>query len=112
MILVDRSPVSGFAIKLKVANSIQGVSSLQLAKQFGITQKAAWFMIHRIKEACGNDNNTMLSRIVEIDEIFIGGLSWRPSAAAMRTSARIPRVILTKAQDLTISSNQAAAGIS
>ena len=58
----------------KVSVARKGISSLQLAKQLGITQKSAWHMIHRIKEACGNDTDSMLSGIVEIDETYIGGL--------------------------------------
>lgn len=58
----------------KVSVSRKGISSLQLAKELGITQKSAWHMIHRIKEACGNDTDTMLSGIVEIDEAYIGEL--------------------------------------
>lgn len=58
----------------KVSVSRKGISSLQLAKELGITQKSAWHMIHRIKEACGNDEGDMLSGIVEIDETYIGGL--------------------------------------
>ena len=52
--------------------SRKGVSSLQLGKEIGITQKSAWFMLHRIREACGNDL-TSLRGIVEIDETYIGG---------------------------------------
>lgn len=33
----------------------KGISSLQLAKQIGVTQKSAWFMLHRLREACGDD---------------------------------------------------------
>ena len=58
----------------KVSVARKGISSLQLAKQLGITQKTSWFMIQRIKEACGNDPDTLLSGIVEIDETYIGGL--------------------------------------
>ena len=50
----------------------KGISSLQLAKEIGITQKSAWFMLGRLREACGNDN-TPLSGIVEVDETYIGG---------------------------------------
>lgn len=50
----------------------KSVSSLQLAKEIGITQKSAWFMMHRIREACGEDL-TMLSGTIEIDETYIGG---------------------------------------
>lgn len=50
----------------------KGVSSVQLSKEIGVTQKTAWFMLQRIREACGNDS-TMLTGIVEIDETYIGG---------------------------------------
>src|ERR1700681_1652819 len=50
----------------------KGVSSMQLAKEIGIRQASAWFMLHRLREACGNDL-TMLRGIVEVDEVYIGG---------------------------------------
>lgn len=43
----------------------KGISSLQLAKQIGITQKSAWFVLHRLREACGDDL-AKLQGIVEI----------------------------------------------
>ena len=49
----------------------KGVSSLQLSKELGITQKSAWFMVHRLRESCTGDNP--LSGIVEVDETYIGG---------------------------------------
>jgi transposase-like protein len=50
----------------------KGISSLQLGKEIGITQKSAWFVLQRLREACGKDL-TMLKGIVEIDEVYIGG---------------------------------------
>ena len=50
----------------------KGISSLQLGKEIGVTQKTAWFMLHRIREACGNDLAS-LRGIVEVDETYIGG---------------------------------------
>ncbi len=50
----------------------KSVSSLQMSKEIGITQKSAWFMMHRIREACGDDT-TILSGTIEIDEAYIGG---------------------------------------
>lgn len=55
-----------------LVTSRKGISSLQLAKQIGVTQKTAWFMLGRLREACGNDP-TELAGIVEIDECYIGG---------------------------------------
>lgn len=51
----------------------KGISSLQLSKQIGITQKSAWFVLHRLREACGNDL-TKLQGLVEIDETYVGGI--------------------------------------
>jgi transposase-like protein len=50
----------------------KGISSLQLSKEIDITQKSAWFVLQRLREACGSDP-TLLSGIVEIDETYIGG---------------------------------------
>ena len=50
----------------------KGISSLQLAKEIGIRQASAWFLLHRLREACGNDL-VMLRGIVEVDEAYIGG---------------------------------------
>ena len=50
----------------------KGISSLQLGKEIGITQKSAWFVLQRLREACGHDVS-ILRGIVEIDEVYIGG---------------------------------------
>ena len=50
----------------------KGVSSLQLSKELGLTQKATWHLVHRIKEACQSPS-TMLSGAVEVDETYVGG---------------------------------------
>lgn len=50
----------------------KGISSVQLHAQIGVTQKTAWFMLQRLREACGNDP-TELAGIVEIDETYVGG---------------------------------------
>jgi transposase-like protein len=65
-----------YAIYL-VVTARKGISSLQLAKELGVTQKTAWFMLQRIREACGNDDDDkgggFLCGIVEVDETYIGG---------------------------------------
>src|SRR6202140_2868953 len=55
-----------------LVTSRKGISSLQLGKEIGIRQASAWFLLHRLREACGNDL-TMLRGIVEVDEAYIGG---------------------------------------
>ena len=56
-----------------VVTARKGISSMQLAKEIGITQKSAWFVLQRLREACGGDP-TMLQGIVEIDETYVGGI--------------------------------------
>ncbi len=51
----------------------KGISSLQLSKEIGITQKSAWFMLHRLREACGPGMDK-LRGIIEIDETYVGGI--------------------------------------
>jgi transposase-like protein len=53
----------------------KGISSLQLAKEIGVTQKTAWFILGRLREACSSpDSIDKLRGIVEVDECFVGGL--------------------------------------
>jgi transposase-like protein len=53
----------------------KGISSMQLAKEIGVTQKSAWFMLCRLREACGGDDEiNKLRGTVEIDECFVGGI--------------------------------------
>ena len=49
-----------------VVTARKGISSMQLAKEIGVTQKSAWFMLARLREACGTDIGK-LAGIVEID---------------------------------------------
>jgi transposase-like protein len=50
----------------------KGISSLQLSKQIGVTQRTAWFILHRLREACGKEL-PKLQGVIEIDETYIGG---------------------------------------
>jgi transposase-like protein len=58
-----------------VANCKNGVSSYEIARSIGVTQKSAWFMLHRIRTAMTETGETKLgyNGPVEIDETFIGG---------------------------------------
>ena len=50
----------------------KGISSLQLSRELGITQKSSWFMLHRLREACDIEPD-LLKGEVEIDETYVGG---------------------------------------
>jgi len=56
-----------------VVTARKGISSLQLSKELGIDQKSAWFLLQRIRFACGDQTAKILSGIVEADETFVGG---------------------------------------
>lgn len=51
----------------------KGVPSCQLAKDLGVTQKTAWYMLQRIRLCLSVENDSELNNVVEVDETFIGG---------------------------------------
>ena len=55
-----------------LSTSKKGISSPQLAKQIGVTQKTAWFMDHRIRASL-KQNKGQLFGTVELDETYVGG---------------------------------------
>jgi transposase-like protein len=59
-----------------------GTSSCELARALGVTQKTAWFMLHRIREAVAEDGGFALDGPVEADETFIGGSVKKMNAKA------------------------------
>ena len=50
-----------------LASARNRVSSVEMAKQIGVTQKTAWFMLQRLREACGNEPDELVGK-VEVDE--------------------------------------------
>ena len=56
--------------------SLKGVSSMKLHRDLSITQKTAWFMLQRIREAFkrDDDDEPPMGGPVEIDEVYLGGL--------------------------------------
>jgi len=58
-----------------LANFKNGVSSHELARSLGVTQKSAWFMLQRLRLALQETGGGLLSGEVEVDETFIGGKS-------------------------------------
>ena len=61
-----------FAIYLELT-SLKGVSSLKLGRDIGISQRSAWFMLHRIRAAFRTDGEPPFEGPVEFDETFVGG---------------------------------------
>jgi transposase-like protein len=58
-----------------IANSKNGISSHELGRALGVTQKSAWFMLHRIRLAMKAGSLDKMSGTVEVDETYVGGLS-------------------------------------
>lgn len=56
-----------------IANAKNGISSYEIHRALGITQKSAWFMLHRIRLAMQTGTFEKLSGEVEVDETYIGG---------------------------------------
>jgi transposase-like protein len=64
-----------FAAIWMVANCKNGISSYEMHRALGVTQKTAWFMDHRIRLAMRTGTFLKMSGEVEADESFIGGLA-------------------------------------
>jgi len=56
-----------------VTSHKKGISSIQLSKDIGITQKSAWFMLQRIRKCFNIEDDSKLNGEVEIDETYVGG---------------------------------------
>ena len=80
-----------------VTNCKNGVSSYEIARDVKVTQKSAWFMLHRIRLAMQDDFfGSKLNGEVEVDETFIGG-----KARNMHLSERKRRITATGTKDKT-----------
>lgn len=62
-----------FTCVWQVVNCKNGISSYEMARALGVSQKTAWFMDHRVREALGVEPKDKLRGPVESDETFIGG---------------------------------------
>jgi transposase-like protein len=80
-----------------IANSKNGISSHELARALGTTQKSAWFMLHRIRLAMQTGTFDKLDGEIEVDESFIGG-----KARNMHPSVRKRKITGTGGTDKCI----------
>jgi transposase-like protein len=80
-----------------LSNCKNGISSCEIAKDVRVTQKTAWFMMHRIRLALQDEFFGKLNGEVEVDETFIGG-----KARNMHLDKRERRITGTGGKDKTI----------
>lgn len=76
-----------------IANCKNGISSYELARALGVTQKTAWFMLHRIRLAMQNRSFSKFGGHVEADETYIGGKPascTNPASSACGPDATVP----------------------
>ena len=62
----------GIAIYLFVSN-LRGINSMKLSREIDVTQKTAWYMLHRLREGWDVSGLEPLLGPVEVDETFVGG---------------------------------------
>jgi hypothetical protein len=70
-----------------IANAKNGISSYEVSRALGVTQKTAWFMMHRVRMAMKTGSFRKLAGTIESDETFIGG-----KAKNMHKSKREKRI--------------------
>ena len=80
-----------------IANSKNGVSSHEMGRSLGITQKSAWFLLHRIRLAMQTGTFEKLDGEIEVDETFIGG-----KARNMHKDVRARKITGTGGKDKAI----------
>ena len=56
-----------------ISSHKKGISSCQLARDINVTQKTAWFILHKVRGLYGQNDSTVLSNEVEMDEMYLGG---------------------------------------
>jgi transposase-like protein len=81
----------------QVVNCKNGVSSYEIHRAVGVTQKTAWFMDHRIRVALGMATPDKLTGHVEADETFVGG-----KARNMHKEVRAIKITSTGGKDKTM----------
>ena len=81
----SKVPMRKWAIAIYLClTSLKSVSSMKLQNDLGVSQPTAWFMMHRIREAWGEDDDDDFDGPVEVDESYFGGERKNKSNAERR----------------------------
>ena len=85
----SKIPLRKWAIAIYLClTSLKSISSMKLHRDLDVSQKTAWFMLHRIREAwAGKDDEPRMRGPVEVDETYFGGKKGNMSLAR-RASVR------------------------
>ena len=99
-----------FAVYLYVTN-LKGVSSMKLHRDLDVTQKTAWFMLHRLREAWGESGLEKFLGPVEVDETYVGGKERNKHGSKKRKAGRgtIGKTTIAGAKDRE--TNQVSASV-
>ena len=106
-------PLQKWAVTIYLElTSLKSVSSMKLSRDIGISQPAAWFMLHRIREAwSGSDGNPPFAGPVEVDETYVGGKRRNMSTEkrkALTGRGPVGKVAVAGIKDRTTNKVQAA----
>jgi len=89
------SLVKWFIAMYLISSHKKGISSCQLARDIKVTQKTAWYMLHKVRSLYAQTDEEPLEGMVECDEVYIGGKEkWKHQS--MRTPKTQGRSTKTK----------------
>ena len=99
----SRVPLRKWAIAIFLEmTSLKGVSSMKLHRDLKVTQKTAWFMQQRIREAWAGEADTIMAGPLEVDETYFGGRRKNMSKAKRRDlkgRGTVGKVVVAGAKD-------------
>ncbi len=85
-----KTPLQNWVVAIySVMTARKGVSAMQLSKELGVQYRTAWYMLHRIREACAG-GKFRLDNVVEMDEAYIGGRETSKHASKKQCAGRGP----------------------